>query len=88
MLRFSLYDLDFAAHYLIFQLTFLFISEKLQSAITFEVNGWLSLFPLRGLFFAKLRFQLLGHRDQLKDHEAMNAIRRISQQAGLMLTLY
>lgn len=48
----------------------MFISEKLQSVITFEVNGWLSFFSLRGLFLAKFKFQL-EHHDQLKDHAAM-----------------
>lgn len=71
-LRLLLYDLEVTAHYLILQwyANFLFISEKLQSVITFEVNGWLSLFFLRGLFFAKLKFELLEQSDQLKDHEA------------------
>lgn len=49
----------------------MFISKKLQSVITFEVNGWLSFFSLRGLFLAKFKFQLLERRDQLKDHAAM-----------------
>lgn len=42
----------------------MFISEKLQSVITFEVNGWLSFFSLRGLFFAKFKFQLLEHQER------------------------
>lgn len=59
----------------------MFISEKLQSVITLEVNGWLSFFSPRGLFFAKFKFRLLEHRDQLKTHGAMENIRRIIQQA-------
>lgn len=59
----------------------MFISAKLQSVITLEVNGWLSFFSLRALFSAKFKFQLLEHRDQLKDHEAMENIRRMIQQA-------
>lgn len=49
----------------------MFISKKLQSVITFELNGWFSFFSLRGLFFAKFKFQLLEHHDQLKDHATL-----------------
>ena len=67
--------------YFVMMWELLFISEKLQSVITTEINGCLSLFSARDLFLAKFKFLLLEHHDQLKDHEGMKTIRRFIQQA-------
>lgn len=69
--RLLLYDLDFAAHYLILQwcVNFWFISETLQSAIAFEVNGWLSpLWEVCSLPNSNFHYWNI---DQLKDHKAI-----------------
>ena len=67
--------------YFVMMCELLFISEKLQSVITTEINGCLSLFSARNLFLAKFKFLLLEHHDQLKDHEGMKTVRRFIQQA-------